>query len=82
MQLKSVTSTNMHNIYGSKVYNFGNINYLQGPNGAGKYTILQAIQFALLGYIPGTNKKLSDIFTHCNSNYMNVQLEMKVKRYR
>lgn len=77
MQLKSVTITNMHNIYGSKVYNFGNINYLHGPNGAGKSTILQAIQFALLGYIPGTNKKLSDIFTHCNSNYMNVQLDIE-----
>ena len=41
----------------------GEIVGLLGPNGAGKTTIIQAIQLALLGYIPGTDKNKTAIFS-------------------
>lgn len=48
-----------------QMYEFDNFGYLKGPNGAGKTTVLQAIQLALLGYIPGLNKTAKEvIFNH------------------
>ena len=38
--------------------------------GAGKSTILQAIQLGLLGYIPGVPKKNADVFQHCNNGML------------
>lgn len=55
MKIKSIYIDGLHNAV-AKTYNFGDIVYFYGHNGAGKSTILQAIQFALLGYIPGTSK--------------------------
>lgn len=55
MKIKSVYIDGLHNAV-NKTYDFGDINYIFGNNGIGKSTILQAIQFALLGYIPGTAK--------------------------
>lgn len=55
MKIKSIYIDGLHNAI-SKTYTFGDIVYIFGNNGAGKSTILQAIQFALLGYIPGTAK--------------------------
>lgn len=55
MKIKSIYIDGLHNAV-NKTYNFGDINYIFGNNGIGKSTILQAIQFALLGYIPGTAK--------------------------
>ena len=55
MKIKSVYIDGLHNAR-SKTYNFGDIAYLYGHNGVGKSTVLQAIQLALLGYIPGTAK--------------------------
>lgn len=53
------------------------VTYVFGPNGSGKSSILQGIQFALLGYIPGTNKQNSAIFLHSNNTrYMSVELEL------
>lgn len=34
------------------------VNYLVGSNGCGKSTVLNAIQLALLGYIPGKRKEI------------------------
>ena len=75
MKIKRVTIEGMHNV-DKKVYDFGNLTYLHGPNGAGKSTVLQAVQLALLGYIPGTNKTKDAIFQHSNSILMSVILEL------
>lgn len=75
MKIKSITILGMHNIiFTSKTYNFKDINYLVGRNGAGKSTVLQAIQLAVLGYIPGTDKRVSEIFKHCPAKVMSVEL--------
>lgn len=71
MKLSSITIHGMHNVK-SKTYNLQNTNYFYGPNGAGKSTVLQAIQLAILGYIPGTDKNKTAIFTHSNGNFMAV----------
>lgn len=55
MKIKSIYIDGLHNAR-NKTYNFGDIAYLYGHNGVGKSTVLQAIQLALLGYIPGTAK--------------------------
>lgn len=55
MKIKSIYIDGFHNA-SNKTYQFGDIVYIFGNNGAGKSTILQAIQYALLGYIPGTAK--------------------------
>lgn len=55
MRIKSIYIDGLHNA-ANKTYDFGDINYIFGNNGIGKSTILQAIQLALLGYIPGTAK--------------------------
>ena len=55
MKIKSVYIDGLHNAV-DKTYHFDDITYIFGNNGAGKSTILQAIQYALLGYIPGTSK--------------------------
>lgn len=51
-----------------------NLVYLCGNNGRGKSTILQAAQLALLGYIPGYGKKVSDIFRHATDRQMSVKV--------
>lgn len=72
MKLKSITIEGMHNV-DHRTYEFDSKSkYLCGNNGAGKSTILQAIQLALLGYIPGTNKQTSAIFAHSNNDTMAV----------
>lgn len=77
MKIKSITISGMHNILGTaKTYQFKDINYIIGRNGAGKSTILQAIQLALLGYIPGTDKRTSEIFTHCSGRSMRIELRL------
>lgn len=76
MKLKAITIKNMHKIT-RKTYNLGNISYFYGKNGAGKSTILQAIQLALLGYIPGYNKTNDSIFQHSNGSCMSVKLDFE-----
>lgn len=66
-KLKTITIKGMHN-YDDVTYDLGDFTYIFGANGVGKSTILQAIQFALLGYIPNYNKTLQSIFTHCNND--------------
>ena len=66
MKLKSIEIRNMHQISGCKKYDLDDVTYFTGPNGIGKSTILQAIQLALLGYIPGYDKTNAGILKHSN----------------
>lgn len=72
MKLKSITIQGMHKISGVKTYDMKDFTYLFGKNGAGKSTVMQAIQLAVLGYIPGTDKNKTAIFGHANGNEMSV----------
>ena len=73
MKIKSVQICGMHNVE-SKTYDFNDMVYLFGKNGAGKSTVMQAIQLALLGYIPGTDKTKTAIFRHANADLMSVSV--------
>lgn len=73
MKIKSIRIENMHNVK-DVTYDFSQINYATGPNGSGKSTILQAVELALLGYIPGYPKKNSDIMKHSSNSMMAVTL--------
>lgn len=76
MKIQSITIEGLHNIAGRKTYQFSDLTYFCGRNGVGKSTILQSIQLALLGYIPGTNKTKSEIFKHRNGRVMAVTLNL------
>ena len=72
MKIKSVRIVGMHKA-DDITYVFNNMAYLYGPNGVGKSTVLEAIQLAILGYIPGTDKNKTAIFKHCgNGRKMSV----------
>lgn len=71
MKLQSITIQNMHQVDGI-TYKFSDIAYLVGPNGAGKSTVLEAIQLALLGYIPGYAKTNESIMKHSNGLMLSV----------
>ena len=76
MKIKSVTIEGMRNVK-RKTYTFNsNVTYLQGPNGSGKSTVLNAIQLALLGYIPGTAKSNSAIMAHANCPELRVSVDL------
>ena len=72
MKLDTITIQGMHKIDGCKTYILKDFIYLFGKNGAGKSTVMQAIQLAILGYIPGTDKTKTAIFSHANGNMMEV----------
>lgn len=74
--LKSISISGMHNITTTKTYAFKDFNYLYGPNGAGKSTVLTAIQWALLGYIPGTEKRVSAIWEHHNPSSRKMAVDL------
>jgi DNA repair exonuclease SbcCD ATPase subunit len=76
MKIESITIEGMHKLNKPTTYTFEDMNYIFGTNGAGKSTILQAIQLALLGYIPGTNKKVGDIFKHSCGRKMEITLNL------
>ena len=74
MRIKSIYIDGLHNA-SNKTYQFGDIVYIFGNNGAGKSTILQAIQYALLGYIPGTAKNSKEaLLRHSPKGYIDVRL--------
>jgi len=74
MKIKSIYIDGLHNAV-SKTYTFGDINYIFGNNGIGKSTILQAIQFALLGYIPGTAKNSKEaLLRHSPKGEIDIQI--------
>ena len=77
MKIKSISFTNFHR-GGTFVYQLNDAaTYFVGPNGAGKSTILEAIQLALLGYIPGYAKTNEGIMKHCVSNNLSVNIELE-----
>lgn len=73
MKITSVQISGMHNVE-ARTYDFNDIAYLFGKNGAGKSTVMQAIQLAILGYIPGTDKTNTVIFRHANCDMMSVSV--------
>ena len=78
MIIKKVEIINMHHIDFAS-YNFEDLNYLYGLNGAGKSTILQAIQLGLLGYIPGTGKRNADIIKHKRPGTTRMEVDLTLK---
>jgi len=46
-----------------------------GPNGSGKSTRLESFLFALLGYIPGKGKELSDTYKLCSGEELSATIE-------
>ena len=73
LSIKKVTIEGMHNVK-SVTYDFNKLTYLHGKNGAGKSTVMEAIQLALLGYIPGKGKTKELIFRHANNHTMAITL--------
>lgn len=75
MKLKKITICGMHKV-SRQVYEFNDgVTYLIGPNGAGKSTVLEAIQLALLGYIPGHAKTNESVIKHSCSPAMSIEAE-------
>lgn len=75
IKLSKITIEGFHNVHKTS-YNLKDMMYFYGPNGSGKSTILQAVQLALLGYIPETNKTKEAIFKHANGRVLAVTLEL------
>lgn len=75
MKIHSIYMKNLHKVDEAS-YVFDGQTYLYGPNGVGKTTVLNAIQLALLGYIPGMSKKHADIFRHAKESPMIVQIKL------
>lgn len=76
MKIKSIYIDGFHNAV-NKTYNFGDIVYIFGNNGIGKSTILQAIQFALLGYIPHIAKNSKEaLLRHSPKGKILIRLEL------
>lgn len=73
MKINKIIIEGFHNVV-RKEYNFQDLNYLFGSNGAGKSTVLQAIQLGLLGYVPGSNKTKQGVFAHSNNHTMAITL--------
>lgn len=75
MKLTKISITGMHKV-GQKSYDLNELSYFVGPNGAGKSTVLEAIQLALLGYIPGYAKTNESIMKHASGPVMAVVAEL------
>lgn len=75
MKINSITITGMHKVATKKYDINSDITYFVGKNGAGKSTVLEAIQLALLGYIPGYDKKNESIMKHAPGPVMAVEAE-------
>lgn len=73
--IKSIRLKNFKCFSNFEVHFDKTVTYLNGMNGEGKSSIIEGIQLALLGYIPGHSKKLSDIFKFSSDkNYMSVSI--------
>lgn len=76
MKLKSIEIEGFHNIIRKK-YEFSDFTYVAGPNGSGKSTVLEAVQLAILGYIPGTSKNSNQaLMQHANGKTMSVTAKL------
>lgn len=72
LKIKSITISGMHNTL-ARTVEFNGVDYITGPNGIGKSTILEAVQLAILGYIPGYSKTNESIMKHSSGNIMSVE---------
>ncbi len=73
--IKSIRLKNFKCFSNFEVHFDKSVTYLNGMNGEGKSSIIEGIQLALLGYIPGHSKKLSDIFKFSSDkDYMSVSI--------
>ena len=76
VKVKKIKITGMHKV-ATKSYDLNDdITYFIGENGAGKSTILEAIQLALLGYIPGYAKTNESIMKHAPGPVMAIEAEL------
>lgn len=76
MYVKSVSIEGMRRTK-RRTYTFDpSFTYICGPNGSGKSTVLNAVQLALLGYIPGTAKNNSAIMSHASGPELRVSVEL------
>ena len=75
MKIKSIYIDGLHNT-NNATYDLNDLTYFYGRNGSGKSTILNAIQFALLGYIPGTPKTKVGLLRHSNSGKITTKLTL------
>lgn len=76
MKIRKLTIQGMHKV-SQKSYEFNqDVTYFVGENGAGKSTILEAIQLGLLGYIPGYAKTNESIMKHASGPVMSIILEL------
>ena len=80
MKIDSIEIHGIHNIEDIKL-GLEQIVYITGTNGSGKSTILQSIQWAILGYIPGTPKRKSDIFQHASGPSMEAKVVFSDESY-
>ena len=76
MKLKSIYIDGLHNAV-NKTYQLNDLVYFYGRNGAGKTTVLYAIQLALLGYIPGVHKNRESILKHSKNGHIVVKLDLE-----
>lgn len=74
MKIDKVIISGFHKITDPIEYRLDNCNIIYGPNGSGKTTIMEAIQWVLLGYIPSTGKTKSSIFEHANDTNMYAEI--------
>ena len=74
MKIKQIIISGMHKV-DRKTYDFNDgVTYFIGDNGAGKSTILEAIQLGLLGYIPGYAKTNEAVMKHASGLSMSISL--------
>lgn len=75
-RVKSVSIEGMRNTK-RRTYTFDDsFTYVHGPNGSGKSTVLNAIQLALLGYVPGTAKNNTAIMAHASGPELRVSVDL------
>ena len=77
LKIAKVTISGMHKVARKSYELKDGVTYFVGENGAGKSTILEAIQLALLGYIPGYAKTNESIMKHACGPAMSVELELE-----
>lgn len=73
MKIVKLDISGMRNVE-HKSYSLSDLTYFSGPNGSGKSTAIDAILLCILGYIPGTPKKGSNIMQNSNGNTMSVSV--------
>lgn len=76
MKVTEITITGMHKVDRKTYKFFPGVSYFVGENGAGKSTILEAVQLALLGYIPGYSKTNESIMKHASGPVMSIEAKL------